>query len=643
MKAGFARFLLLVSSFLLFPSWNLAQRSGTPTSPPGPTTNPFETGIPTLTTPMSTIMVSVADEKGNLLTEQALVKLFGEVNNTNTWGTTQRRSEAEFDNIAPGDYQIEVSAAGFQTTSQTISIFTTHEFFTIVVHLKLDSNDSPVNAKPGQVLAPKPLRETQKGLAALQAGNLIDAQKHLESAFRLAPTNADVAFLLGYMYLQKKDKVQAKVYFEKATTFNPQHARALTSLGELYLDDGNYQAATDPLEKAAAADPAHWQAHWMLASAYLHQNEFEKSAQQARLAIQSGKGAANNAELVLGDALAGLGKSKEAINAFQTFLEANPKSDVDGAVRDAIAKLQAPPKIEAVSQSTPVAMSAGTVTNLAATTAPDASLSLPTWGPPNVDDEKPVLAMGTKCPADHVIDMAGRRVKELVDNLSNFDATEELVHENLDELGRPISKETRKYDYTATITEPQKDVFAVVESRNWLTDKGGFPGGIAAKGLTALAFVFHPDRRADFDMVCEGLGQWDGQATWLVHFRQRPDKPSEELSFEFSNETVPADLKGRAWISASNYQIVSLEADLVKPLRNIQLLTEHQVVEYKPVQFKKANTVVWLPAEADVYMDFLHQRFHRRYSYSHYMLFSVATSQKIGQPKVPDTTQEKPD
>lgn len=643
MRFRLAISLLLAFPFLLCPTNTLAQRAAAPPSNSGPTTNPFETGTPTFSTPLSSVVVTVADENGLPLGEQALVKLYCDTNNTNTWGTTQKRSEAEFDNVAPGDYEIEASAAGFQSGTQTLTVISAHEVFTVLVRLKLDvAGDTPAT-KPGQLLAPKAQKETEKGLTALKAGNLNDAQKHLENAFKLAPTNADVAFLLGYLYLQRKDKVQAKTYFEKATSFNPQHARALTSLGELYLDDGNYKAATDPLERAVAADPNHWQAHWMLASAYLHQNELEKSAQQAKLAIQTGKGAANNAELVLGDALAGLRKSKEAIEAFQTFLEANPNSSVDTAVRDAIAKLQAPPKIEAVSEPASTALASGSVPNLAAATAPDASLSLPTWGPPNVDDEKPVLAAGTKCPSDHVIDMAGRRVKELVDNLSNFDATEDVVHENLDVLGKPIDKETRKYDYIASISEPQKDVLKVEESRNGLTDKGGFPAGIATKGLPALAFVFHPDRRQDFEMVCEGLGQWDGQATWLVHFRQRPDKPSRELSFDFNNGSVTADLKGRAWISATNYQIVRLEADLVNPLRNIQLLTEHQVVEYKPVQFKKANTVVWLPAEADVYMDFLHQRFHRRHSFSHYMLFSVRTSERIDQPKVPDTTQEKPD
>ncbi len=216
------------------------------------------------------------------------------------------------------------------------------------------------------------------------------------------------------------------------------------------------------------------------------------------------------------------------------------------------------------------------------------------------------------------------------------------MQEDLDELGKPVSKETRKFDYIASISEPQPDVLKVDEYRNGLTDQGEFPGGITTNGLPALAFVFHPDRRRDFDLVCEGLGTWNGKATWLVHFRQRPDRPSRQQSFNFTDGSFTVDLKGRAWIAADTYQIVRREADVVSPVRKIRLLTEHQVVEYGPVQFKKKNTELWLPLNADIYMDFRRQRFHRRHSFSHYMLFSVGTSQRISQPKMPDTHQQNP-
>lgn len=641
--------IFAISLFASFPGAGFAQRSGTPigqqpTQPGQPNNAPFSNDPFGTYANMGrgTLIVTVADEHGLPLNEQALVKVYSNTTAYTAWGTTEKRSEAQFNTLSPGEYEIEASAAGFATATQSLNIMTSTETTNVLIHLKLDTSGSAasLSTKPGQLLAPKAQKETEKGLTALKSGNLNDAQKHLDAAYKLAPTNADVVFLLGYLSVQRKDPAQARTYFQKATSINPDHLRALTALGRLLVEQEDYKDAIAPLEKAVSIDAGHWEAHWMLAGAYLHVHENEKARDQAQLAIQTGKGAADGAQVELGEALANLGKTQEAIQAFQTYLEANPKSPAATQIRDVISQLQNPPKLDESRQPTPVALK--DAAGAPALAAPDSKLSLPTWGPPNVDDDKPVISVGTKCPSDHVIEQAGKRVKELVDDLSNFDATESVVHEDLDELGKSISKDTRKFDYTVTISEPQKDVLAVDEYRNGLTDRGNFPGGIATRGLPALAFVFHPDRRDDFDMVCEGLGHWNGQATWLVHFRQRPDKPSRELTFNFTNASVNVDLKGRAWISASNYQIVRLEADLVNPLRNIQLLTEHQVVEYKPVKFTKMNTVVWLPSTADVYMDFRKERFHRQHSFSHYMLFSVGTSQKIGGPKSTDTTQQNP-
>lgn len=636
LKPSFA-LVVAVSSFL-FAGAAFAQRGGQPAQP----VQPIRSGTPD-SDPFSAsvgngsaqVVVNVVDESGIPLVEQALVKLYGTTTNTNTWATTQKRSQAEFDAVAEGDYEVEVSAANYQTATQTVTVVGKHGMFEVLVRLKGGSTGDPKSAKPGQLLAPKALKEAEKGLTGLKSGNLNDAQKHLDAAYKLAPTDADINFLLGLLYQQKKDAVQAEAYFVKATSFNPQNVRALTSLGQLLITKGDVNGAEVPLEKAVSVDAAAWQAHWELADVYLHQQKFDEARKEAQLAIQTGKGAANDAELMLGEAFAYLGKAPEAIQALQTYLQANPSNQSAPAVREMIARLQNPPKADARTQSTPVALN---ISSLSASGAAEsnATLSVPAWGPMNVDDEKPELAAGAVCPADLVIDKAGKRVKELVDNLSSFEATEDVLHEDLDELGRPVSKETLKFDYMASISEPVTGILKVDEFRNGLTDKGTFPDHIATLGLPTLAFVFHPDMRGSFDLVCEGLGEWQGQATWLVHFRQRPDRPSHMQSFQFDDGSVTVDLKGRAWISAGSYQIVRLEADLVKPIRQIQLLTEHQTVEYGPVQFKNRNMQLWLPASADLYMDFRRQRYHRRHSFGHYMLFAVGSSQKISQPKIPD-------
>jgi hypothetical protein len=87
-------------------------------------------------------------------------------------------------------------------------------------------------------------------------------------------------------------------------------------------------------------------------------------------------------------------------------------------------------------------------------------------------------------------------------------------------------------------------------------------------------------------------------------------------------------LKGRAWISPGNFQIVRIEADMANPMHEIQLLSEHQVVEYGPVPFAKKNTMLWLPKNVEIYFDFRKRRYYRHYSFDRYMLFDVNTDEK---------------
>ena len=151
--------------------------------------------------------------------------------------------------------------------------------------------------------------------------------------------------------------------------------------------------------------------------------------------------------------------------------------------------------------------------------------------------------------------------------------------------------------------------------------------------MPTLAFVFHPDLRDSFQIVCEGLGQWNGQATWLLHFRQRDDRPNRFHEYEARGSTYPGNLKGRAWIAASTFQIVRIESELVNPIPQLQILNEHQTVEDPPVLFQKTNTELWLPKKADLYLDVHRHHYFRRESFDHFMLFSVDSEGRVDEVK----------
>jgi len=242
---------------------------------------------------------------------------------------------------------------------------------------------------------------------------------------------------------------------------------------------------------------------------------------------------------------------------------------------------------------------------------------------------------GASCAVDDVVSQAGQQLITLISDVDRFAATESLTHESIGRTGLASAPEKRKFAYVVSIQEVQHGYLNVEEYRN---GSGGatadFPDGVATNGLPALVLIFHPYNAKNFEMTCEGLARWNGGLAWQVHFKQRADKPNTIKRYRIGADgpSFPVALKGRAWISADNYQIVRLETDLVAPVPQIRLVADHTAIEYGPVKFTKANVNMWLPQSAEVYYDWKGRRIHRRHSFSDYMLFGVEDKQKISVP-----------
>lgn len=605
--------------------------------------HPEETRVVTLTTAPNTGIITFrvfAERNGNQLTRQALVKLVSLADHTTTWQPTRDHSEGVFTDVPYGDYDAEISAVGYLSSHQLVRVISTRNVleFDVILH----GDPAAINLDvDGAAMSPKARKETKHAISALKSGRLEDAQKHLDQAYKTSPSDANLNFLLGYLYFQKRDYGRATSYLTTSTSVSPHNAQALTLLGRSSLEQKNYPVARSALEQAVMADAENWVPHNLLADAYLREKDYQKACSEAQVAIAKGKSAATPAQLVLGEALVNLGQSKEGMEALKTFLAQSPQQPVAGQVRTLIAELEE--SASAVTDATsPTKIQLTGVDPLVA--LPDPGLSVKTWRPPDIDDVKLSVAPGVACPSDQVIVESGMRVQELVDDLARFAAIEDLTHQTLDEYGNPVRTETRKFDYVASISEVEPGYLAVTEDRAAKLSLSDYPGKIASTGFATLAFVFHPHMRENFNLVCEGLGDWRGQASWLVHFEQRNDRPNRMHSYKVGNEFHPVPLKGRAWITSDKFQIVRIEAEMVRPMPEIQLLSEHQVVEYGPIPFPKKNTTLWLPKSADIYFDFRKHRYYRRHSFDHYMLFSVDADEKHKEPKSakPDAPGKNP-
>lgn len=570
------------------------------------------------------LMLTIVSDVKSHLDRQAVIKLHDAKRDFTVWQTTDSESLAEFHDLDFGDYDVEVSAFGYLPEHKVVHITTTPDP-TIQMQIILQKDPEAVELSAADDAIPANLRkDAARAVSLLKSSNYKEAQKKLDRVYAAVPSSAQINFLMGFLYLQLKDLDKAQTFLAKSATLDPRRNQTLTWLGRVQLQRQNYDEARKSLEQAVSDDNDAWMSHNLLADVYLKQKEYDKARDQAELAIEKGRGAGSAAQLVLGQALANVGRDKEALQSLNGFIQTNSSNPVVPQVRSLIAQIEA-------RDANPTAAGNSLATSDLALAASEPSLPPSAWGPPGVDDVKPSVAAGVACPYDQLMEMSGARVKQLVDSISQFAATEDMLHEQLDPAGTPLTKVNRKYDYAASITEAIPGYLQIDEYRNDRYGIPDLPDRIVTTGFISLALIFHPSMRENYEITCEGLGDWHGHATWLMHFRQRDDKPSRLADLVVGGNTYPINLKGRAWITADSFQIVRIESELSKSLP--VLAVQHQIAEYGPVHFQKKNIDLWLPQNVDLFFELNKHRYYRRQTFDHFMLFATNAEEKQQVPK----------
>src|SRR6202047_1559523 len=174
------------------------------------------------------------------------------------------------------------------------------------------------------VLAPHAQKEIGKALEALRANKLHEARSHLDAAYRLAPSSADVNYIFGVYWSQANNLDQAESYWTKTLEINPKHLNALLSLGDLLLRERKTDEALPLLKRATEVEPSSWRSHALLCHALLMQGSLDEAIKQAERALELGHGPATIIEPLLATALAGRGDTKRAISVLQGFLKEHP-------------------------------------------------------------------------------------------------------------------------------------------------------------------------------------------------------------------------------------------------------------------------------------------------------------------------------
>jgi tetratricopeptide (TPR) repeat protein len=626
--ASFFPSILPLCVLFLFPAVIRAQ--------PPASADPWQSATPRRSDPSSLseepvdVNVSVREPNGMPLDGYATVTL-SSTGGLHLTSSTEGNSTAKFSQILPGEYDIEVSAAGYKTVTERASVFGGGSSSTVYLYLHKESEGVSGNAAPGGTLmTPRLQAEVDKGLDKMRRHQYDTARVHFDKAAKMAPGNPDIQYLLGILEYAEEHFDAARAKFKAALAIYPSHERSLLSLGELELRTGDAAGAAQTLEKAYEVNGADWRTHWLLANAYFEQKEYGKALPHAKRAAELGKDHAAPAWMLLGEILVREEKREEAKRAFETIVRSFPN---DPAVPEAKKKLAALDMVAVTGFSDPPQPQPPSQPEaLPLPTAPAAAVR--SWAPPDIDSKEYPAAEDVACSERDLVERTQTKMMRQLGNFEKFLATEHIEHQEVDANGIPGTVREKEFDYLIFVKHPRPGMSFLEEKRDGGENLGSFPTSLATQGLAALALsVFDPHYEGDLIYKCEGLGTWRGKAVWRLRFEQKREAPSRIRLWENSRGTYPIPLKGRVWIAASSYDVLHIETDLREPVKELDLTRDHLVIDYGPVHFEHSGTTLWLPWDAEMFMELRGKRYHHTHTLRNYMLFSVETGNAIAKPK----------
>jgi tetratricopeptide (TPR) repeat protein len=527
------------------------------------------------------------------------------------------------------EYEVRVTAEGYEPGREIVRVPNVPGASSEVIVFMHPVDQELVFHRPtGQfVLPPKAEKEVQHTLEDLQYGQVPSARKHGQRAIAIAPDNPYVQYAMGMTYLLTSQWKEAKPYFEKSVSIDPRQPLSLRALGTTRYQLEDDAGAVEALTKSIQLDATSWKAEWILTAAFLREKRYQEARDHAEQALKIGKKNAGQVQFMLGQALADLGEREAADKTFEKFAAEYPRDPNAPKALEWAKLMRETPKEATANPALPGSANV-------AVTPPVEIPPRPDWSPPDVDLAKPFLVSTATCPLGQVLKIAGEDAEQFVSTLEEFSATEEFQGIEIKRSGQLERPQQQAFNYLVFVQRVSPKVFDVKEVRSGRgTEEAQLPGRLADTGVAALALAFHPAIQDDLEWQCEGVGTWNNESAWVVHFRQKPNEPNVLASFTTASQSYSLPLKGRAWISERNGQVLHLDTDLVNEIQPIDLKRQHFSIDYHPVLFPVHQVELWLPENVDTYIQYRGHFLHYYHHFGNFKLFWVGATQKLGEPK----------
>jgi len=265
------------------------------------------------------ISVTVHDDSGVPIPSPATVQLF---RGTIPSGRAQTsRGVALLVVNGVGEFTVSVQAPGFREGREELSVRAEGKAQVDVYLRRLAREGGATGVAARPILAPKAKEALDKGLMALSADKINEAEKQIGQAMTLAPGHPDVLYAQGVLRIKQQNFVEAQSALEKATQVDPNHGRAFAALGMALCDQGKYDAAIAPLEKSLRLDSlGAWETRWALAKAYYQLGRYDAALKMSKDALAGANEREPRIVLLVAQSLTAVGEYEEAARTLREFV-----------------------------------------------------------------------------------------------------------------------------------------------------------------------------------------------------------------------------------------------------------------------------------------------------------------------------------
>ncbi len=468
----------------------------------------------------------------------------------------------------------------------------------------------------------KARREYQKACSALTKKKTMDAEQHLRKAVQEYPKYSAAWVTLGQVLADEHRPEDAKNVCSKAATTDPIYVPAHLCLAEIASRSHEWREELQYSNRALELDPTSILAYEYHAAANANLGNLDGAERSGLRAIELNRSNHQPGVYFLLARIYQLkGDVARAQELFLQYLKYSRDPQRAALAKQILAKLE---------------NGQNEVMETESETSPDISGNLAQpWEPADTDETFSAVVDRAPCPLPHILDGVGQRATELVENLQRFTATEKIEHTEFGKNGKDRSSTSELFSYVAEIEENPSGEFWVNEYRTAESQSQSDPPRLVENATAASGLIFHPKMIGDFEIHCEGQTDVQGMPAWQLRFEERPNPSKSFSEFRINGRGYTVRLKGRAWISADNYQVLRLQRDLVAPVPEINLQFEHSDIAFAPVEFAKLRFSLWLPKIVSMDIGYRGHHYQRVHSFSHFQLFLVDTEEKVKEPAPP--------